>query len=108
MTGETIIEDPPRVASVKLRVKYFKDPKLEVFHNDLEDRIIAMSNIHRAIDIYEEQTGFQWQGTNFALVIWDEDNPHNAVFTCETSGLDHPEMIADYVKTIISSAKQEL
>ena len=107
MNIDDTINEQPRVASVKLRLKSLKNPKLEVFHNDLEDRIISMDNINKTIDIYEEKTGFQWQGTNFAFIIWDEENPHNAVFTCETTGLDHPDMIGDYVKAIINTARRE-
>jgi len=91
---------PPKVASVKLRVKSFKNPSLEVFHNPLLDRIDSMERINACIDRYEELSGYQWNGCNYAFVIWDHEDPQNAVFSYETTGLDHPEMIADYLKTL--------
>ena len=93
----------PKVASVKLRVKHFKNPKLEVFHNPLEDRVYAMGVINSVIDRYEELSGYQWNGCNYAFIIWDHENTANAVIAYETTGLDHPEMIGDYLKALVST-----
>lgn len=96
--------DQKKVASIKLRVKQFKNPKLEVFHNPLEDRTYAMGIIYNVIDRYEELSGFQWDGCNYAFIIWDHENPHNAVMAYETTGLDHPEMMGDYLKALVSTS----
>ena len=93
-----------RVASVKLRVKSFKNPKLEIFHNPLEQRVYSMSRINATIDKYEELSGYEWDGCNYAFIIWDSENPNNAVMSYETTGLDHPDMIGDYVKAVLLDA----
>jgi len=106
MNIDNPIDEQPRVASVKLRLKTLKDPKLEIFHNNLEDRIMSMDNIHKTIDAYEELSGYQWEGKNYVFVIWNDENPNNAVFSGEMTGLDHPEMLGDYIKAILNTTNR--
>lgn len=92
-----------KVASVKLRVKTFKNPKLRVYYNRNENRLETMRRLNNCVDMYEELSGVPWNGCGYLLVIWDPDNPQNTVQSYDTTGLDRPNMLPEFIKAILSS-----
>lgn len=98
------IDGTPKVAAVNIRIKEFKNPKLQIYHNPLKERVATFDSIHRTIDRYEELSGFQWNGGHFLFLIWDDEDPKNAVMSWDPEGLDHPSMFPDYVKAIMQNA----